>query len=403
MPFWTQGEVDSLKVFNVTYDANDETSFSTSALSPITVNRKFLNEGTEAAVGELNLKREAEFSHDASESVLKAEMITVNPGGGSLWMKGTLQDVLGIGASNMIYAKLGSYVLEHSQLSQPSQATLFTLKAKSLYYFMGSFKYSRKCLFDDDCGASCAFSSLCEPMSYGHHGLVMPSAELLMTHKVYFELGNWPRPAWNWKYYCQVSQEAQCHHDPPVQVTVFDLETLSRRSFLNTGTDGAEVFPDLKFQVWKSQGLIYRKEYCGGSLVSAARGKDCDAPAGHVFVGPNLFLSGSEATIASEKTTGLRLGYKISWQLNYYLQGPAKMVPLFSVDRTLAPITLDEKLQFSSLADYPAEMLGNFALANVLFVGCLATVYVLFFYGMSCFGYCGARGAEFAPFKPVYI
>merc|ERR1712072_507003 len=55
-----------------------------------------------------------------------------------------------------------------------------------------------RCNVDPDCQDLCRENTLCTPLKYGYHGILLPSAETFRSWFPLFPANHWPM--WKWNY-----------------------------------------------------------------------------------------------------------------------------------------------------------------------------------------------------------
>eukprot|EP00746_Dinoflagellata_sp_MGD_P156154 gnl/MRDRNA2_/MRDRNA2_85717_c0_seq1.p1 gnl/MRDRNA2_/MRDRNA2_85717_c0~~gnl/MRDRNA2_/MRDRNA2_85717_c0_seq1.p1 ORF type:complete len:498 (-),score=44.06 gnl/MRDRNA2_/MRDRNA2_85717_c0_seq1:2-1495(-) len=406
MPIWGRSEIDTIYMYNLTSkSATDPTVFTAAELAPLELTKTVSAAGTMSMFGSLTWMRNIGYSYSFDASELKKTIST-------LMGNQELGTVL-----SMVYGDITAKT-EGIGLSIPLPTSYQTNKIKSLFYYTSSGQDARACTFDDNCGAGCTWDGSCEPHTYGHHPIVMASATFYFDYKPLFELGQWPLLPFKYVFYCIQAQDANCVHENPLPIQVFDHMSFSTRLYYNTEKVDNEKFPDMEFQLWKSTAMVRRDEKCDTATILTGLGhypgKDCGIPASYAFVAPGVFLSqpqvssdspGLDSEIYSERTTGLRFDFLSRWQMNAHVKSGDKeaFVPIYWVATTPGAMVLDEELQFSVLKGYAPEMINVLYSALCVYgITNLLWLY-MFFYGSTCVGYMKIKSAQFAPFMPNFI
>merc|ERR1719160_1025664 len=95
---------------------------------------------------------------------------------------------------------------------------------KGLYYFTSIGDNSQRC-WDPGCAGGCDWSTSCEPVPYGFHGIVLPSGSFYWP-SLAFTLTHKPIIPWNYKEWTGDELEKRW------PISVFDPETFVSTSFM---------------------------------------------------------------------------------------------------------------------------------------------------------------------------
>jgi len=338
---WTEllNQQENLEVtmFNMTANSGSLSSESMKKISPVTMQRTFSDSGTNVWMGALSLSQHMSYTVVGGESVM-SQKVSI-PNYANLASKTNANNVAG---SYFSYGFVSNFVaFSAATLNQGLQlpSTTITHNARECWYINSFGSDPGKCTVDADCGSSgCSFNALCDPLDYGHHGIVLPSGSFFFDLYANLWAFHWAKVPWNYRKYRpeakETFQDKYSHRLLPVQIFNMDIGTPS--IYLNAGEKPMEKYPNIDMFQWKVQGWSRRTEGCDGKSTNPGlRGKDCNLytgapiPEAYVDVG---FAMGMAAgmifasrpsgggVVYSERMTGLRFGYSDDWQINARVQ-----------------------------------------------------------------------------------
>jgi len=415
MHIWSETEIITVHIFNTTTTQGDNTETLETSLA--TLERQYYDSGSTVSPGKLELHRKMTYSLVAHSEELDTNFVVRNTPNreDAPWRQVTLGQLLGVSESPIVYVNTNP-ANEHASMIVPSQ-TNKNLRADSLLYFLRVPQNSRRCLLDDFCDETCSWNGLCEPIGYGHHGMLLPSATFFLDWGSSAGLGHWPTVGWNYYLFCPRSvHDPLCKREDPRFVIIFGPETSSRAIFQNTGDWPSEKYPLLEIQLWRERGYVRRNGHCDQVMIGQSA-KYCNVPTEYVALEENVFLSrpgiqgidqGLFSEIHSERVTGLRFYHNDVWQLNYRVIADAAdnlkssvFFPLFWMEKRSGTLKTDDKLQFAALKSYGFHVMTGVLISYLLFLFFNVMFFYLFFRSLACCEYMEAKDAAVP--RPVFI
>jgi len=417
MQIWSETEIITIHILNTTTTSQGGSPESSQA-SPFTIERQFSDAGTSVSRGRLGLRRKVRYSLGSQTDQLKNIFVVRNPTNSpapNQWIQVTLGQLLGVSQSNLVYLNTNT-ANEQADMIVPSPTNKF-LRADSLLYFLNVPQQSRRCLLDDFCDTACTWNGLCEPMGYGHHGMLLPSATFFLNWSPLSGLGHWPTPGWKYSLFCPLSKhDSSCLRTRSHVVVIFNSDTSSRIIFKNTGDWSSEKYPLLEIQLWQETGYMRRNGDCDQIMIGE-KAKYCHVPPEYVALEESLFLSrprfqdgdqGMYSEIHSERVTGLRFYHNDVWQMNYRVSTDAAdswklstYFPVFWIEKRSGTLNIADTLGFSSLKSYGVYVMTGVLVSYILFLVCYFSMIYLLLQTLTCPQYLKARGAGQA--TPAYI
>lgn len=400
-------------------------SMTTTDVGPVTIQRTFLDDGITAAFGggTLNLKQKLTMTTIGGEATLPLKTSMVGAGAP---VQTRVTDILGGMAKSYRSQSLGTPI--RNQLRGLTKNTF------ECYYIKSFEDDSLKCAVDLDCPASgCSFSATCDPMDYGHHGILLPSGSFI------YELwGNWlnfahdfPRIPWNYRKYNPEtfpSDDKTITYFSQVQlpITIFNADGGFATEFMNSGLeDNPEAYPNTQVHKWVGTGIVRREEDCAGQTANPGTvGIDCGIPAEYADVGYTMgqgpgfiFASGGKGDIVkSERMSGLMFSYSKAWTMHFRIENTDKSysyVPLFSLAVTSVDVNTDIHKRFAPecpmagglcpVNDWAWDVFKLQWIAYIVFIVTQLIVLVLLFTGFTCVAFCRNNDKKFEPVAPVFI
>jgi hypothetical protein len=443
MEIYTMNEEQSVTLFNVTNTNSQAPTFS--AMAPIDFIKGTADGGSISFGGQLILALGSKMVPKSTEAfaskVTIPDLLSVSAQGNKMSTVGSVLTTVPVSSllaskattGGLIYMDLGP-TPSFSILNVPAKGTYFKHYAprnlndpfhrryavKGLLYYTNIGGDIEKCGVSQSCAASCVWSSACEPLPYGHMGMLMPSSSFWLDYSAYNGIGHWPMVPWNYADYVVKEDETA---EPPKTLTIINPETFLLSEYENTGLGTVEKLPGVEVWLWRHVKFL---PTCG-VLLNAAEGKDCDAPANMIsvdFVGKILPASfnkilyaslpvaddGAKADtpeISSEIVSGLKIDFTDSYQMNALLRftnGNTETkvrYPLFWILRApggTASITNNMNKDYTN---YAKDMLVIEFVAWMLYILFFGIVLFMTLWGMTCIDYMKNVEANYT--MPVYI
>jgi len=439
---WSQPEALSITIFNVTNAAkmsqtlNPEGTPTHKALDPVRMQRTFVDCGDFSYAGDLGINLCTNTVVTSDIEALSNTIAVPNVG----FIAGKNNNVLTTNNNLFTVGKMSTVLASYYATGAGSQNYMLTTPAKNtalrntyagrqarpgvrmLLFFNSIGSNADKCLANPYCGAACAWSTSCEPLNYGHHGLLMPSGSFFLSFAKFNGIAHWPWVPWNWEEYLKDAELP-----PKFNFVLFSPETMVHSEYTVTEETTLEKFPGVKFHLWKTLQL---RGSCGGPSVVV--GKDCNSPTGHVSVDYRfnkklninlLYIHQAESSgteIYAELISGLRMDFLDSWQMSAHVRSPAdsssgvkvEKYPLFWMSRRPASNNRVEMgIDMFKITNKFDEYFQGYGDAMIFFELIGFAVYALtfwmflymFFYGLSCVGFINDVSARFKPLAPQYI
>jgi len=448
---WALGEQLSIVIWNTTnadklmssQTKREDPSFT--SLPPIHLERTFTDGGTWSFAGQLSLKMHANVRLSSDIEALIATAAVPN----LVYVASTNNNVDMTSNKNIFsYVKVGSLLGHTTQASQgsannvayfeiatstksdvltvPAKGTAFRdyspkpnrkEAVKGLLFFTSIGTDQERCLASKFCGSQCVWSNICEPLQYGHHGLLLPSGSFFLNFRDGLGVAHWPLVPWKYLEYS---------FPPKYSIILFNPETFVPSEYKNTGDGSLEKYPDVNFWLWKAVKVLGSCD----DMLSLGDGKDCDAPPGYVNVDFTKALTGNKfinllyvslprgddgsassqaasPEIYSEIISGLRIEFFDSWQINAHIRSLdaggrwVEKYPLFWISRRPAEKHFD---RFSSeFQNYGLTMFTDSMIAWCLYILSFFVMLYMFFYGMTCVDYMTNITKQYAPHEIDYI
>jgi len=273
---------------------------------------------------------------------------------------------------------------------------------KALYYLTGVNNDVNRC-WDPACGSNCVWSTSCEPLEYGHHGVVMPSGHLYFQFQSMFQ--HLPIITWKYLEYCQPNVEQR------LTISIFDPDNFISSEYAikeEEQIDNNERHPGVKLWAFEAQRLIPTCQ-----KYSLVEGKDCDAETGFINVDfansmvgygktKNLYISvpktegdapaEMKSMIYSEVVSGFRLDYVKNWQMNAVIRGAnaewVESYKLFWVSCKPAGLAKELTERYSPyMQNYGFDLMVLMGVAMCFFAIFAAMFVYMSFWASSCLSF----------------